>query len=157
LIEHDLFCWVWQEFMVGVHQNMQGLEGRVQRVERVVDGIVHSASSGTLERLSTTGGPTTSENATGRAMARLLAAADFVGATKFHKANGGRTLFADSEFRMSRDSSSWKKADSMTSDAWDDFSIGTHPQSALPQNGMSTRRVSLQNSCIKNCIRLEVK
>ncbi|CAM6034543.1 unnamed protein product [Sphagnum compactum] len=146
-----------QEFMVGVHQNMQGLEGRVQRLERVVDGIAHSASSGTSERFSTTGAPTTSENATGCGMARLLAAADFVGATKFHKANSGRTLFADSEFRMSRDSSSWKKADSMTSDAWDDFSIGAHPQSPLPQNGMSTRRVSFQNSCIKNCIRLEVK
>jgi hypothetical protein len=117
--------------MVGVHESMQGLEGRVRRLERVVDGIARSASS--TERLPTGGGSPTLETTTGRSMGRFLAAADFLGA-KIRKANGERTVFADLLPRSGRsiDSSSLKTADSW-SGAWDGgYNLGAGP---APQTG----------------------
>jgi hypothetical protein len=136
-----------QEFMVGVHESMQGLEGRVRRLERVVDGIARSASS--TDRLPTGGGSPTLETTTGRSMGRFLAAADFLGA-KIRKVNGERTVFADLLPRSGRslDSSSLKTPDSW-SGAWDgSYNLGAGPAprtGGLPGNVMSeaaTRRLS---------------
>ncbi|CAK9220692.1 unnamed protein product [Sphagnum troendelagicum] len=136
-----------QEFMVGVHESMQGLEGRVRRLERVVDGIARSASS--TERLPTGGGSPTLETTTGRSMGRFLAAADFLGA-KIRKVNGERTVFADLLPRSGRsiDSSSLKTADSW-SGAWDgSYNLGAGPAprtGGLPGNvtpEAATRRLS---------------
>ncbi|CAK9269872.1 unnamed protein product [Sphagnum jensenii] len=136
-----------QEFMVGVHESMQGLEGRVRRLERVVDGIARSASS--TERLPTGGGSPTLETTTGRSMGRFLAAADFLGA-KIRKVNGERTVFADLLPRSGRsiDSSSLKTPDSW-SGAWDgSYNLGAGPAprtGGLPGNVISeaaTRRLS---------------
>ncbi len=133
--------------MVGVHESMQGLEGRVRRLERVVDGIARSASS--TERLPTSGGSPTLETTTARSMGRFLAAADFLGA-KIRKSNGERTVFADLLPRSGRsiDSSSLKTADSW-SGAWDGgYNLGAGPAprtGGLPGNVMSeaaTRRLS---------------
>ncbi|CAK9219623.1 unnamed protein product [Sphagnum troendelagicum] len=136
-----------QEFMVGVHESMQGLEGRVRRLERVVDGIARSASS--TDRLPTGGGSPTLETTTGRSMGRFLAAADFLGA-KIRKVNGERTVFADLLPRSGRsiDSSSLKTPDSWLG-AWDgSYNLGAGPAprtGGLPGNVMSeaaTRRLS---------------
>jgi hypothetical protein len=115
---------------------MEGLQGRVQRLERVVDDIAFSAR-GTSERMPIGGGSPTLES---HNLERFLAAADFLGA-KIQKANVGRTsLFADSipQSGRSRDSlSSLKTADSIMSDAFDGVNIGGSPQSGLPGSGIS--------------------
>jgi hypothetical protein len=128
--------------MMNVHENMQGLEGWVWRLEHVVDTIAHSASS-TSERLPTGVSPT-HESATSHSMRRFLAAADFLG-TKIQKVNGERASFADSLPCNGRSiKSSWKRDDSI-SNAWDDFNVGAGHRTGLPGNAISqdARQVSL--------------
>ncbi|CAM6036847.1 unnamed protein product [Sphagnum compactum] len=119
-----------QEFMSSVHDNMQGLEGRVHRLECVVDGMANSATLA-VDRMAdrmASGNSPRFEHGTGRPFGKFLTTADFA-SSRMRKGNENPAAFSERVTnstpwnRSSSRESSWKAVDS-TSETWDGFTHG---------------------------------
>lgn len=116
--------WNKQDFMVSVHENMQDLEGRVSRLEDVLD-IAQSVNN-------------TEDGASGHSLGKFAPEADLLSA-KIGKSNG-----EDLEPSSARDRASLQKIADVKPEAWDDFSFGAGLQSRMPGSSVaeSSRRLN---------------
>jgi len=131
-----------QEFMSSVHDNMQGLEGRVHRLECVVDGMANSATLA-VDRMAdrmASGNSPRFEHGTGRPFGKFLATADFA-SSRMRKGNENPAAFSERVTnstpwsRSSSRESSWKAVDS-TSETWDGFTHGAGHSARMLGNSL---------------------
>ncbi|CAM6058832.1 unnamed protein product [Sphagnum tenellum] len=122
-----------QEFMVNVYENMQGLEGRVQRLEQAVDGRAHSASM-PVDRLPDVSSPTLGVTSS-HSLGELLAGADSLN-SKIKKGSFWKPMFGErvteaKKFSGRSREPSWRTGES-GSEQWDEFECGVGSQIGRP-------------------------
>ena len=103
--------------MVSVHENMQDLEGRVSRLEDVLD-MAQSVNN-------------TEDGASGHSLGKFAPDADLLSA-KVGKSNG-----EDLEPSSARNRASLQKIAAVKPEAWDDFSFGAGLQSRMPGSSLA--------------------
>jgi hypothetical protein len=119
--------------MVNVYENMQGLEGRVQRLEQAVDGRAHSASM-PVDRLPDVSSPTLGVTSS-HSLGELLAGADSLN-SKIKKGSFWKPMFGErvteaKKFSGRSGEPSWRNGES-GSEQWDEFECGVGSQIGRP-------------------------
>jgi hypothetical protein len=119
--------------MVNVYENMQGLEGRVQRLEQAVDGRAHSASM-PVDRLPDVSSPTLGVTSS-RSLGELLAGADSLN-SKIKKGSFWKPMFGErvteaKKFSGRSREPSWRNGES-GSEQWGEFECGVGSQIGRP-------------------------